>query len=266
MIVVASTSLGLSIALLYQIFNASPYMATGYGTHAMDFFETQERYRRREMRGWVRLFTRIVVVGGVLWVGWLWGQAEQASLKAEADLVIYQNNIQITQLSNEIQGLKKALAESKAAVLTNAASNASGERLRSLIVKKIAGGVSPEQISQSIQRLGKPVNCRVLESHDVSVATPIYAGQESKLTLFNGGLNLFVEGKEDRKSRRNITIFDPAQPLSVRLAFLGGEKLLSGTLPFDAVIPGDSWVLLLHFEQVELLGYIKVTIKSCVPR
>ncbi|MEL0041931.1 MAG: hypothetical protein VW828_01065, partial [Candidatus Puniceispirillum sp.] len=65
---------------------------------------------------------------------------------------------------------------------------------------------------------------------------------------------------------RNITIFDPAQPLSVRLAFLGGEKLLSGTLPFDAVIPGESWILLLQFKQVELLGYIKVTIKSCVPR
>ena len=128
-------------------------------------------------------------------------------------------------------------------------------------MKKIAGGVSPEQISQSIQRLWKPVNCRVLESHDVAVATPIYAGQES-LTLFNGGLNVFVEGKEDRKSRRNITIFDPAQPLSVRLAFLGGEKLLSGTLPFNAVILSESWVLLLQFEKVELLGYIKVIIKK----
>ena len=72
---------------------------------------------------------------------------------------------------------------------------------------------------------------------------------------------MFVEGKEDRKSRRNITIFDPTQPLSVRLAFLGGEKLLSGTLPFEQHT-GESWVLLLQFEKVELLGYVKVIIKA----
>ena len=33
----------------------------------MDFFETQERYRRREMRGWMTLLIRAVVVGGCLW-------------------------------------------------------------------------------------------------------------------------------------------------------------------------------------------------------
>ena len=39
----------------------------------MDFFETQERYRRREMRGWFLLLFRTSVVAGVLWLGWLWG-------------------------------------------------------------------------------------------------------------------------------------------------------------------------------------------------
>ena len=45
----------------------------------MDFFETQERYRRREMRGWMTLLVRATVVGGCLWLGWLWGHAEQTS-------------------------------------------------------------------------------------------------------------------------------------------------------------------------------------------
>ena len=30
----------------------------------MDFFETQERYRRREMRGWFALLSRVAIVGG----------------------------------------------------------------------------------------------------------------------------------------------------------------------------------------------------------
>ena len=50
----------------------------------MDFFETRERYRRREMKGYVSLLMRVLVVGGVLWVGWLWGHAETGSLRAEA--------------------------------------------------------------------------------------------------------------------------------------------------------------------------------------
>ena len=50
----------------------------------MDFFETQERYRRREMRGWLVLLVRIALFGGALWFGWVWGQAEQSSLQAEA--------------------------------------------------------------------------------------------------------------------------------------------------------------------------------------
>ena len=81
----------------------------------MDFFETQERYRRREMRGWLVLFVRIALFGGAIWFGWVWGQAEQSSLQAEADLVIYENNVRITELSSQVQSLQLDLAETKAA-------------------------------------------------------------------------------------------------------------------------------------------------------
>ena len=45
-------------------------------SNSMDFFETRERYRRREMKGYISLMLRVFVVGGVLWLGWLWGHAE----------------------------------------------------------------------------------------------------------------------------------------------------------------------------------------------
>ena len=72
----------------------------------MDFFETRERYRRREMKGYVSLLMRVFVVGGVLWVGWLWGHAETGNLRAEADQALYENNQQISELSNDLQRLK----------------------------------------------------------------------------------------------------------------------------------------------------------------
>jgi hypothetical protein len=232
----------------------------------MDFFETQERYRRREMRGWLMLLVRTLSIGGALWVGWLWGQAEQSTLQAEADLVIYENNIKITQLSNEVQSLKRALAEARAVETVNQVSNKSGEKLSTLIVKKIARGVTPEQISQSIQSLGVANNCREVARTDVAVATPLYAGQESKLSLFEGGVNLFIEGTANKKSAKNQTWFDPNQTVTVRLAFLGGEKTVSGLLPFNAIVAAEDWVLKLEFDRTELLGYVKVISKTCTLR
>ena len=71
--------------------------------------------------------------------------------------------------------------------------------LRRIIAKKIAAGVKPEQIIASMQGLGDPVNCREIARHDIAVATPLYAGPESKITLFDGGLKLHVEGSAGKK-------------------------------------------------------------------
>ena len=37
------------------------------------------------MRSYISLLLRVLVVGGVLWLGWLWGHAETGSLRAEAE-------------------------------------------------------------------------------------------------------------------------------------------------------------------------------------
>ena len=65
----------------------------------MDFFETQERYRRREMRGWTTLLVRATVIGGCLWLGWLWGHAEQTSLQAEAEAKAAEAGLEITDIT-----------------------------------------------------------------------------------------------------------------------------------------------------------------------
>ena len=84
--------------------------------------------------------------------------------------------------------------------------------------------------------------------------------------LFDGGLNLFVEGAPDTKSAREIPWFDPKLPISVRMAFLNGQKVASGTLPFDAVIPAEDWVLHLEFSKSDLHGYVSGRVSSCTMR
>jgi len=232
----------------------------------MDFFETQERYRRREMRGWVSLFIRIGIIAGVLWLGWLWGHAEQTSLEAEADRVIYENNLQITKLSAEVQGLRRKLSESEAQQKAVKLTQGSEADLRRIMAKQIARGVAPEQILQSIQRLGSPANCREVSRSNIAVATPLYAGPESKLTLFEGGLNLFIEGETGKKAARESPWYDPTLPVRIRQVFLNGQKMASGVLPIETIIPAEEWVLKLRFEVSELRGYVTSIISTCTLR
>ena len=129
----------------------------------MDFFETQERYRRREMRGWMTLLVRAAVIGGCLWLGWLWGHAEQTSLQAEAELVIYENNVKISELSNENQALQRRLSSLRAEKTAGFVSGDNRDDLRRVIAKQIANGVSSEQIVQSIQSLGSQLIAALLK-------------------------------------------------------------------------------------------------------
>ena len=229
----------------------------------MDFFETQERYRRREIRGWTTLLLRIAVVVGCLWLGWLWGHAEQRSLQAEADLVIYETNVKINELGNENQALQRKLAALRAEKTAGLVSGNNRGPLRRAIAKQIANGVKPEQIVQSIQSLGRPINCRIVEETDIAVATPLYAGPESKLSLFNGGLNLFVEGVAGKQAQRNTPWFDPSAPIKIRQTFLNGQKTVSGNLPIQTVIAAESWLLQLNYKKADLQGYVTVTISNC---
>jgi hypothetical protein len=232
----------------------------------MDFFETQERYRRQEMRGWILFLARVVVVGGVLWIGWLWGHAEQTSLQAEADLVIYENNQRIDVLTTQVQDLERVIAENNAKKKTSDLIGGNQAELRDIITKQIARGVTPEQIMSSLKSLGKPINCREVARHDVAVATPLYAGPESKLELFSGGLNLFVEGHAGKRSERETPWFNPASPVRIRHAFLNGQKIIEGVLPLETIIPAEEWVLKLNYIKSDLRGYITTIVSSCVLR
>ena len=50
------------------------------------------------------------------------------------------------------------------------------------------------------------------------------------------------------------------------MAFLNGQKVASGTLPFRAMIPTEDWVLLLDFTGSRLHGYVSVAVSSCTQR
>ena len=110
------------------------------------------------------------------------------------------------------------------------------------------------------------MNCREIARHDIAVATPLYAGPESKITLFDGGLKLHVEGSAGKKAQRNTPWFDPGQPVRVRQVFLGSQKIISGVVPLETIIPTEDWILKLRFETASLHGYVTSIVSSCILR
>ena len=76
----------------------------------MDFFETREKYRRREVHIYMRWLSRIFFLGLALWLGWQWGSLEQRQLQADADLALYEREQQIEELSGKVQGLNTICA------------------------------------------------------------------------------------------------------------------------------------------------------------
>ncbi len=233
----------------------------------MDFFETREKYRRREVQGYTRWMVRIFFLGLALWMGWQWGSLEQRQLQADRELVLFERAQRIESLNRDIERLQHDLRELNAANeslrLTGAVSDA---KLTRLVKGQLARGTKIEQIYQMLQEIGRPVNCRKIAGETVAVATELYSGVESNTAFFDGGLGLHIEGEPAEQGTKNNPWFDPARPLSLRLIYLGSQKVVKGSLPLKAVLPAEDWLLSIDVRQADLRGYVDVVVSSCTIR
>ena len=131
----------------------------------MDFFETREKYRRREISIYSRWIARLFFLGLALWLGWQWGSLEQRQLQADRDLVLYERAQRIELLNRDVERLQHDLreikAEKEALGLTRSVDDS---KLTRLIKGQIARGTTIEQIHQRLQAIGAPVNCRMIAS------------------------------------------------------------------------------------------------------
>ncbi len=133
----------------------------------MDFFETREKYRRREARFIVSLFWRLAVWG---WSsgGWYWGNADQARLQAEANQILLESSDEIVMLKRQLdQALRARDALLAREVSDEMAARLGTESLSRTIRSLMASGVAPEQIEQALQSVTEPVNCKQTGSHRI---------------------------------------------------------------------------------------------------
>ena len=73
----------------------------------MDFFETREKYRRKEYRIYISLVIRISVIGLVLWLGWQCGNYDKKNLYDNINNELDKSQAQLNQLNQEIASLEQ---------------------------------------------------------------------------------------------------------------------------------------------------------------
>jgi hypothetical protein len=230
----------------------------------MDFFETREKYRRREARFMVSLFWRVAVLGLVFWGGWYWGNADQARLQAEANQILLESSDEIIMLKRQLdQALRAKDALLAREVSDEMAARLGTESLSRTIRSLMASGVAPEQIEQALQSVTEPVNCKQTGSYRMAVATDLSSGAESSLALFDGGLRLHLDGEMQARGTRNDPWFDPELPVTLRLAYLGGQKIISDPLPMEVFVAADSLLVQLELKQAALRGYVDLSVRQC---
>ena len=233
----------------------------------MDFFETRERYRKKEYRIYINLVFRLAMLLLVLWVGWEWGNFDQKNLYDNTKNELNKTQIQLSKLNQKIVTLvqenKKLAAENTISELDLKGSD---KILSNSIKFLLESDVSLEQIRQSLLSISSPVNCRKLADENLAVATELYTGSESSLSLFQGGLLVHIDGAPYSQGNKSNPWFDPFKDIEVRLAYLGGQKIVTGKLPLNVVIPAEYWLLKAHITESNLRGYVRIMFEQCSVR
>lgn len=233
----------------------------------MDFFETRERYRRQEVNVYMRRIIWVVFLSLAVWLGWHWGGLEQRQLSEDADQALYESTQDVLLLRRQLDKLQLALNEWEAAERTRTLEDAvSDTQLSQLIKAQLANGTEMEQIYAAVQNSGRPNNCKMVLEQDIAVATEHYTGSESQISLFDGGLRLSFEGEADARGTKSTPWFNAEAPISIRLVYLGGQRIETETVPFDLVVPAESWLLRLTVGRAALPGYVKLRVRSCRAR
>ena len=233
----------------------------------MDFFETRERYRKKEYRIYINLVFRVAMLLLVLWVGWEWGNFDQKNLYDNTKNELNKTQIQLSKLNQKIVTLvqenKKLAAENTISELDLKGSD---KILSNSIKFLLESDVSLEQTRQSLLSISSPINCRKLADENLAVATELYTGSESSLSLFQGGLLVHIDGAPYSQGNKSNPWFDPFKDIEVRLAYLGGQKIVTGKLPLNVVIPAEYWLLKAHITESNLRGYVRIMFEQCSVR
>ena len=235
----------------------------------MDYYQITERYRKREFRSQFSWLIRLVVMGLMLWAGWFWGNSTQDARISVVNDQIAELRLENNRLAQDLTTMTNQLNQERERRIAAELINESGDdqqamrRLKRIVARHLSRGVEEDQIRLALQSASKPSRCRPLEEKDLAVATSFFAGKEANTDLLDGAIRVFVEGEAHQEATKERPWFDPKKPVSMRVSYLTGEKILTDPLPMTMNLMADSWLLKINLKETSLKGYVNLTMSKC---
>lgn len=235
----------------------------------MDYYQITERYRKREFRSQFSWLIRTIVMGLMLWVGWFWGNSTQDARISVANDQIAELQVENNRLAQDKTTLTNQLNLEREKRISAELVNETGDdkvamrRLKRIVANHLARGVDEDQIRLALQSASQPSRCRPLEEKDLAVATSFFAGKEANTDLLDGAIRVFVEGEAHQEATKERPWFDAKKPVSMRVSYLSGEKIITETLPLTMNLLADSWLLQIKLKETSLKGYVSLNMNKC---
>ena len=235
----------------------------------MDYYQITERYRKREFRSQFSWLIRLVVMGLMLWAGWFWGNSTQDARISVVNDQIAELRLENNRLAQDLTTMTNQLNQERERRIAAELISESGDdqqamrRLKRIVARHLSRGVEEDQIRLALQSASKPSRCRPLEEKDLAVATSFFAGKEANTDLLDGAIRVFVEGEAHQEATKERPWFDPKKPVSMRVSYLTGEKILTDPLPMTMNLMADSWLLKINLKETSLKGYVNLTMSKC---
>ena len=237
----------------------------------MDYFEVQDRYRKRALWGTLKALFFLFMFGLCLWLGWFVGYSERSIMTTRTTDELRSLQQDNEKLQQKLSSLREDLVserhqrrEAELLLSQSVAEATSGDSygaLRGDIARLLDRGLSEDEIRLVLSPLSESVSCTPLEEREVSVATGVFSGSQASASFFSGGMKVFVEG--EALAEEGSGIFDESQPVSLRATYLGGEKVITSVLPFELSVIADSWLIKIESSVASLKGFVRLKASKC---
>ena len=231
----------------------------------MDYYQTQNKYRQKQLRFILNLCIKLLVVILTFFVGWWLGNSDKLILIQENEKIINNFNNKKLELDRKLTDTRLKLKEANLALNTQNISNHNsdfGRDAKNILASSLANGVREKDIIDNLRLLGKNKICNNFQYKELAVSTQSFIPPENTLLLLSGSLKVKAEGNISDIINNN-PYFDPSKPLRVIFIYLGNNDIIEGDLPISKNIMAGKFSVNIKILESKVRGAVIVRYQSC---
>lgn len=207
-------------------------------------YDYDRRYRRRFWVGLAKVVGILLVALSIGLFSYQMGveqfKGRDANLREEVAQLNRQNaelHLVATQMQYAARNAEARAAELEER-LTRELPQGARARLLALVTERLNGGLDAERLAFVIRQAEMPRNCQAPENKRLVASTPLTRSGARGVSFANGMITVTADGISVRNKEGNPeSWFDPAQPVTIHIAALGGKATeIAGVLPLQASI------------------------------